>query len=106
MENSTQKEVVFSNGSNGSVAACRYRISSTAAIECIPAVPERFFKIQNLNGSFSQEWTFKSSKYHRNEGQLTARSGHCKLSLTMKLSGRREAAIHCSDWFGGAGIPP
>ena len=26
--------------------------------------------------------------------------------LTMKLSGRREAAIHCSDWFGGSFIPP
>ncbi len=25
---------------------------------------------------------------------------HCK------LSGRREAAIHCSDWFGGSFIPP
>ena len=24
----------------------------------------------------------------------------------MKLSGRREAAIHCSDWFGGSFIPP
>ena len=40
---------------------------------------------------------------HR-ERPLSANSGHCKLSRTITLSGRREAPIHSSDWFGGSFI--
>jgi len=35
-------------------------------------MPSRFY--WSPNGSFSQQRTFKSSKYYRNEGQLTAYS--------------------------------
>jgi hypothetical protein len=34
------------------------------------------------------------------------KSSHCKLGPTMNLSGRREAPIHCGDWFSDTFIPP
>ena len=43
----------------GSAAALRHRISLMAANGRIPVVPQRFFKIQNLNVCFSRKRTFK-----------------------------------------------
>ncbi len=43
----------------GSLAAPQNSISSTAAIECKPVVPQRPFKNQNLNVRFSRKRSFR-----------------------------------------------
>ena len=63
-------------GRFGSLAALRYRISPTAASGCILALQLSIFHFANLNVCFHQKRSFKSCENQRNEGQLTANSGH------------------------------
>jgi hypothetical protein len=46
-----------------------------AAIECIPAIPRRFFKSQKLNVCFSRKRPFNFNEKHQSDGPLTAKSG-------------------------------
>ena len=63
------------SGCCGSVAALQDNISSMSASVCKAAPQHANFDSEILNVFFAQYRTFKSSKYHRNDRQLPARSG-------------------------------
>ena len=69
-----------------SLAAPQNSTISRAAIGCIPAVPQRFFKNQKLKVCFSRKRTFKLLGNHESDRPLTARSGHRKNRDTMAES--------------------
>ncbi len=72
----------------GSSAAPRHPISSVAAIGCIPAVPQRIFKIQNLNVCSCRKRSFKPLEKRCCELPQTAKIG-LRGSKKCTCAGRR-----------------
>ena len=66
----------------GSVAACRYRISSRAALEGKAASQQALFRFPNLNGCFSPKRSFKTLEILDSDRPLSANSGHCDVSVS------------------------
>jgi len=71
----------------GSAADLLPDITPTAASGGYPAIQLGILENQILNVCFAQYRTFKSPKYNRNEGQLTAISGRSDYPILMSLRG-------------------
>ncbi len=65
----------------GSVAAPQHDISSMAASGGKAVPQRRNFDSEILNVCFSRKRTFRLRESYQNQGQLTAKSGHCDESV-------------------------
>ena len=91
----TQFRLIF-NVRFGSQADLLPDITPTAASGGYPAIQLGILENQILNDCFAQYRTFKSSKYHRNDGPLSAKSGRC--SVMLDVVSHLTANIHCPEY--------